>query len=130
MSVPLLRFGRVILTSIVPSSAPCEQGGYSWITEIDALTGARLSYSVFDYNGNGTFDASDYASYTSGGSTVSNPVSSKKLDSQGLLKSPTVISAGEVEYKVGSGTAGGIVVITEKGTTGAPRTSWRQIFAP
>lgn len=130
VSAPLLRFGRVILTSIVPSSAPCEQGGYSWITEIDALTGARLAYSVFDYNGNGIFDASDYASYTSGVSTVSNPVSSKKLDSEGLMKSPTVISAGEVEYKVGSGTAGGIVVITEKGTTGAPRTSWRQIFVP
>jgi hypothetical protein len=46
------------------------------------------------------------------------------------MKSPTVISAGEKEYKVGSGTAGGIVVITEKGTTGSPRTSWRQIFVP
>lgn len=130
VSVPLLRFGRAIFTSIVPSAGPCEQGGYSWITEIDALTGARLTYSVFDYNSNGTFDATDYASYGSGSSAASNPVSSNKLSSQGLLKSPTVISAGETEYKVGSGTAGGIVVIKEKGTTGAPRTSWRQIFQP
>jgi type IV pilus assembly protein PilY1 len=126
VSVPLLRFGRVIFTSIVPSSAPCDQGGYSWITELDALTGARLAYSVFDYNGDGTFDAADFASY----GAASNPVSSQKLDSEGLMKSPTVISAGEKEYKIGSGTAGGIVVVTEKGTTGAPRTSWRQIFAP
>ncbi|MDZ7585440.1 MAG: PilC/PilY family type IV pilus protein [Thiobacillus sp.] len=130
VSVPLLRHGRVILTSIVPSDAPCDQGGYSWITELDALTGARLAYSVFDYNGDGTFDASDYAAWTAAGLPPSNPVSSKKLDSEGLMKSPTVISAAEVEYKVGSGTAGGIVVVAEKGTTGSPRTSWRQIFAP
>lgn len=130
VSVPLLRYGRAIFTSIVPSSAPCEQGGYSWITEVDALTGARLTYSVFDYNSNGTFDATDYANYGSGSSAASNPVSSNKLSSQGLLKSPTVISAGEIEFKVGSGTAGGIVVIKEKGSVGAPRTSWRQIFQP
>ena len=130
VSVPLLRFGRVILTSIVPSDAPCDQGGYSWITELDAMTGARLAYSVFDYNGDGTFDASDYAASAVTGLAASSPVSSKKLASEGLMKSPTVISAGEVEYKVGSGTAGGIVVVTEKGTTGSPRTSWRQIFAP
>ena len=128
VSSPILRFGRVILTSIVPSAEPCEQGGYSWITEIDALTSARLAYSVFDYNNDNSFDAYDYANY--GLSGTSNPVSSKKLGSEGLMKSPTVISAGEVEYKVGSGTAGGIVVVKEKGTTGAPRTSWRQIFAP
>lgn len=130
VSVPLLRFGRAIFTSIVPSAAPCEQGGYSWITEIDALTGAGLTYSVFDYNSNNTFDSTDNAKYVSGSTTVSRPVSSNKLSSQGLLKSPTVISAGEIEYKVGSGTAGGIVVIKEKGTTGTPRTSWRQIFQP
>lgn len=130
VSTPLLRYGRVIFTSIVPSTAPCEQGGYSWITELDALTGSRLSYSVFDYDGDGTFDASDYAAYTSSGTATKNPVSSKKLDTEGLMKSPTVISAGEKEYKVGSGTAGGIVVVTEKGSTGSPRTSWRQLFQP
>lgn len=130
VSTPLLRYGRAIFTSIVPSAEPCEQGGYSWITEIDALTGARLSYSVFDYDADGTFDSGDYATYLSGSVTKKEPASSKKLDSEGLMKSPTVISAGEKEYKVGSGTAGGIVVVTEKGDTGPPRTSWRQIFQP
>ena len=128
VSVPLLRFGRVIFTSIVPSAAVCDQGGYSWITEVDALTGAGLNYSVFNFNGDTVFDSADNVSYTSGGETVSAAVSGKKLGSEGLLKSPTVISAGEKEYKVGSGTAGGIVVVSEKGTTGAPRSSWRQLF--
>jgi type IV pilus assembly protein PilY1 len=128
VSVPLLRFGRVIFTSIVPSAAVCDQGGYSWLTEVNALSGARLDYSVFNYNNDTVFDSGDYASYTSGGSTVSAPVSGNKLSGEGLLKSPTIISAGEKEYKVGSGTAGGIVVVTEKGTTGAPRTSWRQLI--
>ena len=130
ISTPLLRYGRAIFTSIIPSAGPCEQGGYSWITEIDALTGGRLTYSVFDYDGDGTFNSDDNATSGSGNSATSNPVSSRQLRSEGLMKSPTVISAGEKEYKVGSGTAGGIVVITEKGDTGAPRTSWRQIFQP
>jgi len=128
VSVPLLRFGRVIFTSIVPSAAVCDQGGYSWLTEVNALSGARLDYSVFNYNNDTVFDSGDYATYTSGGSTVSVPVSGNKLSGEGLLKSPTIISAGEKEYKVGSGTAGGIVVVTEKGTPGAPRTSWRQLI--
>jgi type IV pilus assembly protein PilY1 len=128
ISVPLLRQGRAIFTSIIPSSAPCEQGGFSWITEVDAMTGARLAESVFDYTGDDLFNLSDYATYVVGGTTVDNPVSSKKLVGQGLLKSPTVISAGEKEYKVGSGTAGGVVVITEKGMSGTPRSSWRQLF--
>lgn len=128
VSVPLLRHGRVILTSIVPSAAVCDQGGYSWITEVDAFSGAGLPYSVFDFDNDGLFDADDYVNYTLSGNAISAPVSSKKLAGEGLLKTPTVISAGEKEYKVGSGTAGGIVVVTEKGTTGAPRTSWRQLY--
>ncbi|MHB1091290.1 pilus assembly protein [Thiobacillus sp.] len=128
VSVPLLRYGRVIFTSIVPSAAVCEQGGYSWLTEVDAFSGAGLPYSVFDFNGDTLFNSSDYVSYTTSGTTQNSAVSGKKLASQGLLKSPTVISAGDIEYKVGSGTAGGIVVVSEKGTTGSPRTSWRQLF--
>lgn len=128
VSVPLLRYGRVIFTSIVPSAAVCDQGGYSWLTEVDAFSGTGLQYSVFNFNNDTLFNSSDYVEYTSGGSNVSAAVSGKKLASQGLLKSPTVISAGDIEYKVGSGTAGGIVVVSEKGTTGTPRTSWRQLF--
>lgn len=128
VSVPLLRYGRVIFTSIVPSAAVCDQGGYSWLTEVDAFSGAGLPYSVFDINGDTLFNSTDYVSYTSSGTAQNSAVSGKKLASQGLLKSPTVISAGDVEYKVGSGTAGGIVVVSEKGTTGSPRTSWRQLF--
>lgn len=128
VSVPLLRHGRAIFTSIVPSAAVCDQGGYSWITEVDAFSGAGLPYSVFNFNNDTVFDEDDYVEYTESGQSVSSPVSSTKLSGEGLLKSPTVISAGEKEYKVGSGTAGGVVVVQEKGTTGAPRTSWRQLF--
>ncbi|HAY08411.1 MAG TPA: hypothetical protein DCY18_00495, partial [Thauera sp.] len=102
----------------------CRQGGYSWISEFDALSGARLPYNVFDYNGDGLFNDAD--DKTAG--DVRDRVTSKKLADEGLMKSPTVISAGEVEYKVGSGTSGGIVVIKEKGMSGNPRTSWRQLI--
>jgi len=124
VSVPLLRHGRLIVTSIVPSADACKQGGYSWITEIEALTGGRLSYNVFDYNGDNLFNNDD--DRISGDER--DRVTSKKLEEEGLMKSPTVISAGEVEYKVGSGTSGGVVVIKEKGMGGNPRSSWRQLL--
>ncbi|WP_248281896.1 pilus assembly protein [Parazoarcus communis] len=124
VGIPLLRYGRVIFTSIIPSSGLCDQGGSSWITELDAISGARLTYSVFDYTGDKLFNSGDYASYAN----TSNPVSSKKLVNEGLLKTPAVISAGPVEYKIGSSTGGGIAVIVEKGMSGSPRSSWRQIL--
>ena len=124
ISTPLLRHGRLIVTSIVPSTAACDQGGYSWITELDALYGKRLAYNVFDYTNDRLFNDADSASYDD----QENPVSSRKLSEEGLMKSPAIISAGEIEYKVGSGTGGGTVVIDEKGMEGHPRTSWRQLI--
>lgn len=124
ISVPLLRHGRLIVTSIVPSADVCKQGGYSWINEFDALSGGRLAYNVFDYTGDRLFNGDDDAIV----GEDRYPVTSKKLENEGLMKSPTVISAGEIEYKVGSGTSGGIVVIEEKGMSGNPRSSWRQLF--
>ena len=124
VSAPLLRNGRLIITSIVPSTAACDQGGYSWITELDALYGKRLAYNVFDYTNDRLFTDADSALHDD----QENPVSSRQLGEEGLMKSPTVISAGEIEYKVGSGTGGGIVVITEKGMDGNPRSSWRQLI--
>lgn len=128
VSVPLLRFGRVIFTTLIPSSDPCKFGGNSWLMELNATTGGRLDYSVFDLDDNDLFNATDYVTVTVGGQTITVPVSSI-LSEVGIIKTPTVISAGEVEYKLASGTSGTIGVTKEKGgELSSGRVSWRELI--
>jgi type IV pilus assembly protein PilY1 len=122
VSAPLLRFGRVIFTTLIPSTDPCDFGGDSWLMELDAISGGRLSYSVFDLDENKLFDEGDYVN-VNGDKAVSGQKS--KI---GIVKTPAVISAGEIEYKVMSGTTGEVQVVSEKGGKMTGRVSWREIF--
>lgn len=133
VSAPLLRYGRVIFNTLVPSTDPCSGGGTSWLMELSQKTGGPLSYSVFDRNGDQLFNTADYVTVTSGGSSVQVPVSGLKSE-VGITKTPAWISAGGTDYKVQSGTdttkgQGGVQVTTNKGTGNRPRTSWRQLFS-
>lgn len=123
VSAPLLRHGRVIFTTLIPSSNPCLYGGSSWLVEVNATTGANLNYSVFDLDANNLFNTADYVDVGGG---VMVPVSGVQYTT-GIIKTPAVVSAGEIEYKITSSTSSQINVKTEKGTTGHPRASWREI---
>lgn len=125
---PLLRFGRVIFNTIEPNTKdPC-QPGTSWLMELDAATGANLSYAALDLNGDGEFTADDIVDFTdpTTGDTVSSPAAGVKGGSM-TLNQPTVVTAGSKEYKFSSNIGGGIGVITEKSGSTMGRTSWRQI---
>lgn len=126
VTYPILRNKRVIFTSMVPSASPCDFGGTSWIWEFDAETGNRPSYSVYDVNGDGIINNADYVTVTIDGQQVTVPANAIK-SSEGIIKSPAIISGGEKEYKIASGTTGGVEVVVEKGTTTRPRTAWRQL---
>lgn len=128
VSAPLLRFGRVIFSTLVPFDDPCSAGGTSWLMELDAQTGARLGYSVFDLNKDGLFNAGDYLEV----GNSSGPVSGLK-STVGITKASAVVSAGEKEYKVQTGTnlsgaPEGLLITPEKGGVGKPRGAWRQLF--
>mgnify|MGYP003387320785 CR=1 FL=1 len=56
----IIRNGRLIFTTLIPSDNPCDFGGTGWLMEVNVNTGARLSYSPFDLNSDGTFDISDF----------------------------------------------------------------------
>jgi type IV pilus assembly protein PilY1 len=118
VSAPLLRAGRVVFATLIPSTDACSFGGDSWIMEIDASTGATTSTPSFDLNNDGGFTSADKVS----GSIVSGIKSS-----EGIVKTPAVISAGGIEYKYASGTTGNIQKVIEKGTASVKRTSWRQL---
>jgi type IV pilus assembly protein PilY1 len=118
VSAPLIRSGRVIFTTIIPSSDPCAAGGSSWLMEVDALTGGRLGHSVFDLNLDKLFDDGDWVH--------GFPVSGLQPN-VGMIKTPAVISAGEIEYKFAGGSSGAIQTIVEKGGENLGRQSWRQL---
>lgn len=128
LSAPLLRFGRVIFNTAIPSSDPCVLGGTGWLMELDAATGGNLSYSALDMNSDGLFDEGDYVTVGTDkdGKPIKSPVGGKKADSMSL-NTPTVIPAGDKEFKFNSDIKKGISVVTEKSGTSNPRSSWRQL---
>ncbi|WP_425358613.1 PilC/PilY family type IV pilus protein [Syntrophotalea carbinolica] len=125
---PLLIGDHLVYTSVVPSGNPCEFGGTGWLYEVDPLTGGRVTYSVFDLDGDDLFDEGDYVTVEIDGKEVKVPVSGKRSQS-GIITTPGVISAGTKEYKLSSTSSGTIETTTEKPGDGSflGRSSWRQI---
>lgn len=128
VSAPLLRHGRVIFSTLIPSSDPCRFGGDSWIMELSASSGQRLDYSVFDINADRLYNAADEVTLLIDGQTQTVPVSGI-ASTVGLIKSPAVVSAGEREHKLASGTTGEIAVFGERGGgLGYGRVSWQELI--
>lgn len=125
--VPILRHGRVIFTSLIPSQAPCSPGGSSWLMELEALTGNRLPYTVFDVDGDGDVDADDVVTLSSAGGSQYFITSGVGVSS--IMTTPKVISAPDKEYKYSGTSAGSITTITERGGSdmGLGRRSWREL---
>ena len=57
VSEALVRYGRVVVSSLIPSSAACAAGGDGWVLEVDAATGNRSA--GMDVNGDNLVDAND-----------------------------------------------------------------------
>src|SRR5690606_1942593 len=87
VSMPRLRAGRVLFTTLIPATDPCGFGGTSWLMEIDALSGARLDYSPFDLNQDYRFDADDFVTIEIDGEPVKVPVSARQ-SIEGIIKTP------------------------------------------
>ena len=135
---PILRDGKIIFVTLIPSSNPCDFGGDSWLMEVDAYSGARLPSSPFDLNGDGVFTSDDYAVDGSGDAVVSSGVKSKV----GILPAPGILKQGGggygggsgsggagKEFKYFSGSTGGIQTVVEsRSIPKTGRQSWRQIW--
>jgi type IV pilus assembly protein PilY1 len=124
---PILRNGRIIFTTLVPSADPCSYGGDSWIMELNALTGSRLTtVSPFDVNGDGVIDSNDGGRGSSNGDPSSADIytSGTRLE-VGIAQEPGILS-GQFEYKYSAGSSGEIETTTESGPK-MGRQSWRQV---
>lgn len=119
----LLRFNRIIFTTMIPSSDPCGFGGTGWLMELDAQSGSRLTFSPFDINSDNQFTTADEITFNNRRVTLSG-----KQSSVGIISTPGVISSTDIEYKYSAGTSGQIEMTKENpGISATGRQSWRQL---
>lgn len=117
VSDPVLRGGRVIFTSIIPSGDVCSAGGRSWLNEVEWLSGGQLDKPPFDSNLDGQVDSGDLlAEGVSTGETI--------MSGPAIQKSPVT----GLENKFFNESSGAISSVTEStGAKRARRLSWRQV---
>lgn len=127
VSTPILRNGRIIFTTLIPSGDACSAGGTSWLMEMDALTGGRLSFSPFDLNEDGEFNVQDFITVEIDGEQVQIPASGIR-STEGIIKTPAIITLDrDRETKKASGSSGGIFGVNENAGDQRGRMSWRQL---
>jgi type IV pilus assembly protein PilY1 len=110
---PTLINGRLIFTTLVPSTASCSSGGESFLMVLDNMTGGRFTQSPFDTTGDGTINSSDLVT-VAGQQVAVSGMATGIGSTGGIAGTPTVIKAGTG--------AGGTVSTTAQyagGTTGA-----------
>lgn len=83
---PLVRGGKIIFTTTIPTSAGCSFGGTSWLMELDYLTGGKTTAALFDTNDDGKVDTSDAIVNGLGLSAISS--SPTLLQGLGMQNSP------------------------------------------
>jgi type IV pilus assembly protein PilY1 len=128
VSNPILRNNRVIFATLIPDTDPCSAGGTSWLMELDALSGGRLTMTPFDLSGDGKFGDPDMVIITlADGSTVKYPAGGVQ-STVGITPEPGILASASAEYKYSPGTTGNIEVTVENpGANTYGRQSWRQI---
>ena len=124
ISQPLLREGRLIFTTLVPSQFECAWSGSSWLMELNALDGARLSEIPLDLNKDKAFTELDNVEYDSS-STI---ISGVKQPSLGMIfDSPAIINHSlSTEGKYLTGTDG-IGMFKESSSRFSGRMSWKKL---
>lgn len=115
VSNAIVRNGRVIFTTLVPSSVECEFGGTSFLMELDFRSGGALEFPPFDLNQDGEYDGDDGDA-------------SGRASDVGIMPTVSILSDGAQDVAFGSGASGDIDVIQlSVGVESYGRQSWRQL---
>lgn len=127
VSTPELDNDRIIFTTLIPNTDPCQFGGTSFLMELDAFTGSRLTGSPFDLNNDKSFNSGDYVTITNADGTTSQVAVSGEQSAVGIIQTPAIISASSMEYKFFSGSTGNIGSVKESQSGSTGRQSWTQL---
>ena len=129
-----VRGDRVIFTSMVPSTEPCDYGGESWLIEVSYLSGQRPDLILFDLDDSMAFDEADLMEVTvsndEDGTTERVTLNANaKRSGIGIVQQPAIISDGSREYKYASGGLPAAVEVTREnpGTAAGGRASWVEL---
>jgi len=110
-----VRNGRVIFTTLIPSTVECEFGGTSFLMTLDFRDGSALEFPAFDLNGDGEYDADDTSA-------------SGRASDVGIMPTVSILADGAQDVAFGSGASGDIDVIElTVGIEAFGRQSWRQL---
>lgn len=111
--MPMLNFGRIIFTTLIPSIDPCEAGGRNWLMLLDAETGGMMLKPQFDTNGDGKLNNNDRVIAAVG--------------SDGIRSESVAISAGSLTHLIAATTTGAVEKVTISNGAPPPRRSWKQL---
>ncbi len=131
VTTPVLSEGRVIFNTTIPSSAVCSGGGTSWLMELSAENGSRLTVSPFTDMGAVTYTTSSGSAteFVSGQQSSAGLWSTPEILSSGLNSNPVSTgSAACQEWKFQSASNATITQIPESCSGNRQRQSWEQIY--
>jgi type IV pilus assembly protein PilY1 len=132
VSDSLIRNGRVIFTTLIPSADPCSFGGEGWLMELNAVTGGRTAFTVFDATGDGLFGQADYIDYDGASGAAVAAAPSGRKSTVGIVPTPAILSreGGGMEYKYQPGAKSGVIEVVKEnpGPGDFGRNSWIQLF--
>lgn len=112
--MPMLNFGRIIFTTLIPSVDPCEAGGRNWLMLLNAENGGMSpDIRQFDTNHDGKLDNGDRIIAAVG--------------SDGIRSESVAISAGSLTHLIAATTTGAVENVTIRNGAQPPRRSWKQI---
>lgn len=115
VSNAIVRNGRIIFTTLVPSQVECEFGGSSYLMQVDFRTGGALGFPAFDLNGDDEYDGLDGSA-------------SGRASDVGIMPTVSILADGAQDVAFGSGASGDIDVIElSLGNEAYGRQSWRQL---
>jgi len=124
---------RVVFTSWVPTQDPCEVGGYSWLMELDTISGNPLNEPPFDLSKDGQFDIKDLT-YENLSKYVKDGTIPSGMRFDGLVQTPELVKGASTgsggcisEGKYMSDTTGDIQSVQESSDCTIGRVSWRHL---
>jgi type IV pilus assembly protein PilY1 len=145
---PLILSGRLIYTTMIPSTVACSLGGTSFLMIVDPTTGGRIDSAVLDSTGDGTLSSAD--KITSAGTTV---YASGLQSTVGITPTPAIVLGGPavstpppgdaiygttgpllagsgllIAYAIGGGSGGRTTTILGLAASSG-RVSWREVLA-
>ncbi|MEQ8955414.1 MAG: PilC/PilY family type IV pilus protein, partial [Gammaproteobacteria bacterium] len=115
VSNAIVRNGRIIFNTLVPSEVECAFGGTSFTMQLDFRDGSALEFPAFDVNGDGEYDADD-------------TLASGFAADVGIMPTLSILADGDQDVAFGSGASGDISIIQiSVGDQNFGRQSWRQL---